>query len=161
MLVACYNAYCTNLQVASVRKNFATIDLDTGEIVDGVPVYIPQKHKVGFKMWLAISNEAWQVILDKKFDGNTIRVWMALLMNCTWHNKIEASQREMADQIGMDSANFSRYLNKLVDAGLVVKTNEDGRRQKLAISIYHVWKGKASEHKDAVNQDFKSRMQAA
>ena len=144
-----------------MRGNFATIDLDTGEIVTGLSVYKPKQHKVGFQMWLAVSNEAWQVLLDRKFDGNTLRVWMALLMNCDWHNKIEASQREMADQIGMDSANFSRYLNKLVDAGLVVKTNEDGRRQKLAISIYHAWKGKAVEHKAAVDEDMKrARKQA-
>ena len=144
-----------------MRRNFATIDLDTGEIVEGVAVYTPRQHKVGFQMWLAISNEAWQVLLDRKFDGNTLRVWMALLMNCDWHNKIEASQREIADQIGMDSANFSRYLNKLVDAGLVVKTNEDGRRQKLAISIYHVWKGKAVEHKAAVDGDMKQARKRA
>jgi predicted transcriptional regulator len=144
-----------------MRRNFATIDLDTGEIVEGVPVYTPRQHKVGFQMWLAVSNEAWQVLLARKFDGNTLRVWMALLMNCDWHNKIEASQREMADQIGMDSANFSRYLNKLVDAGLVVKTNEDGRRQKLAISIYHVWKGKAVEHKAAVDEDMKQARKRA
>jgi predicted transcriptional regulator len=144
-----------------MRRNFATIDLDTGEIVEGVPVYTPRQHKVGFQMWLAVSNEAWQVLLARKFDGNTLRVWMALLMNCDWHNAIKVSQREMADQIGMDSANFSRYLNKLVDAGLVVKTNEDGRRQKLAISIYHVWKGKAVEHKAAVDEDMKQARKRA
>jgi predicted transcriptional regulator len=138
-----------------MRRNFATIDLDTGEIVEGVSVYSPKQHKVGFQMWLAVSSEAWQVLLDRKFDGNTLRVWMALLMNCEWHNAIKVSQREMADQIGMDAANFSRYLNKLVDAGLVVKTNVDGRRQTLAISIYHVWKGKAAAHKAAVNEDMK------
>ena len=144
-----------------MRRNFATIDLDTGEIVEGVPVYTPRQHKVGFQMWLAVSNEAWQVLLARKFDGNTLRVWMALLMNCDWHNKVTASQREMADQISMDAANFSRYLNKLVDAGLVVKTNEDGRRQKLAISIYHVWKGKAVEHKAAVDEDMKQARKRA
>lgn len=134
-----------------MRRNLATIDLDTGEFVEGMPVWTPPKGKLRFKMWLAVNNEVWDRLIEDKFDGNTLRVWMALLMNCTWQNKIPVSQREMAEQIGMDSANFSRYVNRLADAGLVIKTNKEGRQQRLELSLHYVWKGKAKEHSKALS----------
>ena len=135
--------------------NLGVIDLDTGEVLEGKYAHVPPKHRLNFDMWVAVNNDAWKVLIERRFDGNTLRVWMALLMNCDWQNKVEASQREMAEQIGMDSANFNRYLNKLVEAGLVVKTCKEGRRQKLSISIDYVWRGKAKEHTKAVNDRFK------
>lgn len=140
-----------------MSSKFKITNMQTGEDMQGIHMYVLPKQKVAFKEFMFLNQEYLDELLDSGFDGNTIRVLLALLRRVDFGNKIPVTQSEIAERLGMDVSNFTRYVSKLVKAGIVIRDGKSGRNAYLSISTDLVWKGSPKSHKEAISKLKKSK----
>lgn len=147
------------------------VDMDTGEVVeisikssdpeareqqgtvlpnlalkggDSVNIAYPFK-------WVAIFLPAFKRIIQAGLTNREASVLYEMLQELQYSNRIDVSHKLIAESLGIDRANVSRAIKKLVEADILQKMpdpNDAGR------SIYKLnnivgWRGKSSDwHKD-------------
>jgi len=137
-----------------MQKRLKQMDAHTGEILeDGTLVYLPPKYKNAFqKGWIAMNQEnAYLSLIDANSSGSVWRVWGIILTNTGFENEVTATQKEMADRLGMAPSNFSSAMSELVKMGLVLKMQKKGRNMALMVNPKYGWKGKGKNHQAAVD----------
>lgn len=101
--------------------------------------------------WVAVFLPAFKRIIQAGLTNREANVLYEMLQELQYGNKIDVSHRIIAESLGIDRANVSRAIKKLVDAEILQKLpdpNDNGR------SIYKLnnivgWRGKSSDwHKD-------------
>lgn len=137
-----------------MQRRLKQMDARTGEILeDGTLVYLPPKYKNAFtKGWIAMNQEnAYLELIDANCSGAVWRVWGIILTNTGFQNEVTATQREMADRVGMAPSNFNNALSKLIDMGIVLKGPKRGRNAALYVNPKYGWKGKGRNHQAALD----------
>lgn len=94
---------------------------------------------------------AYLSLIDANSSGSVWRVWGIILTNTGFENEVTATQKEMADRLGMAPSNFSSALSELVKMGLVLKLQKKGRNMALMVNPKYGWKGKGKNHQAAVD----------
>ena len=79
----------------------ATIDLDTGEITNGIFIYCPKKQHSSFSKggFVVMSQERTEALADSDLDGTTLRVLLKLIGVLDMDNLIAINQSEIAIQM--------------------------------------------------------------
>lgn len=122
------------------------IDLDTGEIKDGVNVYVAKKHYYN-QNHLTMFQEALNTIAKSDIRGEDMKVFMFILAKAGMGNKVFFVFKEAAEELGMDSGNFSRSIRRLEKRNIIIKGEEKmGRTQSIRVNYGVAWKGKIKEH---------------
>lgn len=89
----------------------ATIDLDTGEIVE--PEYFTSK-------WSKLYNDADLKLAIKSFHSlNALKLWLLMVMTMQQQNKPTVSIEELAEWLGIHSKRIASTISDLKEAGLV------------------------------------------
>ena len=97
------------------RRKIASVDQDTGEVLDGVVVYCGVKQNPYSTGWVMNSQEALELLAtDKDLKGETYRVLLLLLSRLDFENWIQVTQNEISEKLEMKKLN--RHLQKYSNA---------------------------------------------
>ena len=126
------------------REKFGTINLETGEIVEGVPVYVKAKVK-WHEDWLMVMQEALGALAqDRTFTWEMWRVWSYMISKLGFENWIVVPQKEIAETLNMKKENVSRAIKNLLSKGMILKGPKVGRTNAYKLNSKYAWKGKVS-----------------
>ena len=123
------------------REEFGTINLKTGEIIEGVPVYVKAKVK-WHEDWLMVMQEALGALAqDRSFTWEMWRVWSYMISKLGFENWIIVPQKEIAESLDMQKTHVSRAVKSLLDKGMILKGPKVGRTNAYKLNSNYAWKG--------------------
>ena len=130
----------------SIRKRrLATVDLDTGEIMDDLLVAAPKKRHLQGDFVMAAQDGFLRLSRDPEITGQDYRVLMCYLGNLDFENFIQISQTWIANDLGIKKERVSESTKKLVEKGILIKGLKVGRHQTYRLNPFYGWKGKADK----------------
>lgn len=140
------------------NKTVEVLDLETGEVKTTDLDEIEPKRRNGFtRGWTAMSLTASKQLASSDLGLSEYRVFHLMIAHMDYENWVRISQTELAEELGMGRANFSRSLNRLVREGFIVKGPKQGRSPTYRISPECAWRGAADKHKGVLSRDKKVR----
>lgn len=100
------------------QRRLGTIDLDTGEIIDGLNVNIAGRKNAfqllyGWNFCLMAQNGMMKIAEDKDLTGETLRVFLYAVSKLDFENFLRLRQDDIAQGLGMQKANVSRAMKLL------------------------------------------------
>ena len=99
-------------------RRLGTVDLDTGEVLDGVHVATFQPRlKVKEKYMLLFQKALQDLATDRQLRGESLRVLLALLGRLDFENYLNISQRELADELRVRQPSIARAMRQLRERG--------------------------------------------
>jgi DNA-binding transcriptional ArsR family regulator len=135
--------------VSMKRKRIASVDQDTGEVLDGVIVYCGVKHNPYAKGWVMNSQDALELLAkDKDLTGETLRVLMFLMARLDFENWIQITVTEIGKELELKQPNVSRAILLLEEKGIILRGPKVGRSYAFRLNPYFGWKGKVKNLDD-------------
>lgn len=127
----------------SRQKRLSSLDLDTGEILDGVIVYCGLKRNPYAGGWVMNSQEALEILAtDRDLKGETYRVLLFLLSRLDFENWIQVPQTEIAERLEMHKQDVNKAVKLLESKGIILRGPKVGRSHAFRLNPYYGWKGK-------------------
>lgn len=124
-----------------MKQNLAMIDLNTGEILPGVPVYRPAKTKL--RGWFMVWEQGLKRLAqDEDLTGETLRVLMYCLSELDYENYLKVTQKDIVEALEMKRQNVSRAIKMLVDKQILIQGPKSGRSNTYRLNEFYGWKGK-------------------
>lgn len=136
-------------------KPLETVDPETGEVLKGAFVFIPEKHRSPFgRDWFAVAQDAMTFLArNRKILGEEgFAVFCAMAGRLDFENFILIAQSDMARDLGMKPSNFSRAVKRLEELGIITRGPKSGRSPTFRLNPHVGWKGKAKEHFGALQK---------
>ena len=138
--------------VGKRKRNLATIDRDTGEIIEGV--FATSKTK--FNPWsegflMTARYGAKFLALDKEITGVAHRVLRVLESELRYENWLQVSLTNIANNLGISHAQVSRAIKVLVEKGIILKGKKVGRNYQYRFNPEYCWCGDTRKQPDALN----------
>ena len=137
------------------RMDLATVDLNTGDVKDGVFVYCPKKQhslfsREGFVMMSQLRSD---MLANSDLGLVDFRVLMKLIAILDMDNLIAINQTELANEMGLQRPNFSRSIKKLLSEEIIIEGAKLGQHKSYRLNAYYGWKGSTENHADALELD--------
>jgi len=127
------------------QKRLGTINLETGEIEEGVSVVVGRRIRWRENYFMTFQDKLEEMSQDAELAGYPLRVMMALMARLGWDNWLHVNQTEMAKRLEMDRANVSRAIKLLTDKGLIIKGPKMGRSHAYKLNSNYGFKGKLED----------------
>jgi hypothetical protein len=130
-------------QQRKAQRRLGTVDVDTGELVEGVTVFVGQRapHSYGDR-WMQMSQDALTVIArDQDLTLVDHRVFASLNARLDFENWLAVSQASVARELDLDPAQVSRSLSKLRRKRILLDGPKIGRSRTLRLNPQFGWKG--------------------
>lgn len=127
-----------------MRRNLGTIDLDTGEILDGVPVYVQAKIKWREGWFMGIQDAFIALAKDKEITGVTYRVLNYMFGKLGFENYICIQQKEICEVLDLKKQHVSSAIKLLLEKGIVLPGPKLGRSASYRLNPSYGWKGKVT-----------------
>lgn len=131
---------------------FRTIDMETGELIEGVPVYIASKVKLREGWFMGFQEAFVALAKDREITMDSRRVLDYLMGNLGFENYVALPQRQIAEDLAMQKANVSRAIKLLVDKGILIEGPKLGRTHTYRLSNLFGWKGSVKNLSKVRNQ---------
>jgi biotin operon repressor len=132
------------------QRKLAQIDGTTGEVMDGIVAFIPNKTRNGFGAgWVALGMNAAECLARTDMAGSDYRLLFLLLSRLDFENYIGMNQSELGRQLGMHKVTVSRSLKRLVDEGIVLVRDESPKGYRM--NPHFAWRGSARQHLKALD----------
>ena len=125
------------------------VNSDTGEVLDGVLVWMPKKRISPFERHFTMNQDALK-ILANKLNYEQFRVLMMLLADLDYENYIQITQQDIASSLDMQKSNVSRAVKGLIELQIVLEGPKVGRSKTYRLNEQFGWKGSVSNHKRAL-----------
>ncbi len=137
------------------RMDLATLDLNTGDVKDGVFVYCPKKQhslfsREGFVMMSQLRSD---MLANSDLGLVDFRVLMKLIAILDMDNLIAINQTELANEMKLKRPNFSRSIKKLLSEEIIIEGAKLGQHRSYRLNAYYGWKGSTENHADALEKD--------
>lgn len=130
-------------------RRLATIDLDTGEQLDGTVLGWMPRPKIKEDFFMGFTEGFRALAKDKRIQGKPLTVLMALFARLDFENYLHVSQQDLAKELGMRQPNVSRALNTLLEAGVLKRGPKSGRIYTYQLNSGYAWKGSAKNLDEA------------
>jgi biotin operon repressor len=131
-------------------RQVGSIDLLTGELIEGFPVWVGVKSSPYGNRWFMTNQDALQAIAkDKDLTTEPYRVLMILLGRLDFENWIHVSQTEIAEILNMKRQQVSRAIILLEKKGILLRSPKIGRSYGYRLNPYYGWKGKSNKLQNA------------
>ena len=125
------------------KSNFRTIDMATGELIEGIPVYVAPKVHLEEGWFMGFQEAFLELAKDKDMTGEVTRVLLYLFANLGFENYIVLPQRQIAEALKMRKENVSRAIKTLTAKGIIIEGPKLGRTKAYRLNNKYGWKGKA------------------
>jgi hypothetical protein len=137
------------------KMDLATVDLNTGDVKDGVFVYCPKKQYSLFsgEGFVMMSQLRSDMLANSDLDGTTFRVLFKLISILDMDNLIAINQSELAGEMGLQKQHFSRAIKKLLDEGILIEGAKLGQHKSYRLNAHYGWKGSTENHNTALESD--------
>jgi hypothetical protein len=117
------------------RRNLGTVDLDTGELLKGVPVYFNATVRWREDWFMAIQDAFEALAKDKEISGRPRRVLDFMMSKLSWENWIHVEQKQIAEELELDRSDVSRSIKLLVQKGIILQATLPGNKQMSAYKL--------------------------
>lgn len=145
-----------------MRRRIEQVDADTGEVIEGACLVLVPKQKMplGYTRWFAMNQDVLEVLTQfKRVDD--YRVLFALLKRLDFENYINTSQAEIAKELDMHRQHVNRAIKNLIAAEAIIEGPKVGINRTYRLNVNFGWKGSVTNHKKAVAEQMKDRMEKA
>ena len=132
-----------------MKRRLGTIDLDTGEVVEGVPVWVGAKPRIHERWFMAFQDAFEALAIDSELKWEHLRVLIYLLGRLDFDNFIQVPQRQIADSLNMRKQNVSRAIAVLANKSIVLRGPKIARSSSFRLNPHYGWKGKVKNLRDA------------
>jgi predicted transcriptional regulator len=121
------------------------INCTTGEVMEGVNVFIPRRPKLREDFMLLDLRAIEKLGMDKDITINDFRVLTVLFGRLEYENWLYITQQEIADQLGLQRPNVTKCLKKLIDKGIILKGSKLGKVNGYRLNAYYGWRGRITK----------------
>ena len=136
-------------------RDLIVTDRNTGEVLDRLPVYCPQKAHSLFSNegFVNVAQLAAAKSLAKlKLEGIPHRVLWQIISELGMNNYVILNQSESAREMGIDRSSFNRALKQLIAENIIL---EEFKKEQSKTKIYRLnpnygWKGNTKDHIEAL-----------
>ena len=132
-----------------MKKRLGMVDLDTGELVEGVPVWVGGKPKIHSGWFMAFQDSLVALAADPDLKGRHLRVLVYLLGHLDFDNFIQVPQTQIADALGMRKEHVSRSIKLLADKQILFRGPKLARSNSFRLNPNYGWKGKVADFREA------------
>ena len=141
-------------------RNLGSIDLDTGEILDGTNTYCPKKHKSIFSNegYISMSQAAAEMIANSNLSGVTLRVLWMLIAKLDMENYLYINQSEIAEKMGLNKPHISRAIKDLIKEGIILEGLRVGKYKTYRLDPHYGWKGSTKNHVVALEDHVRKKI---
>ena len=148
-----------NIEILAYDKN-------TGEVLEGVPVFCGVKRNPYATGWVMNSQEALEIIAkDKEITGRIHRILWFLVARLDFENWIQISQKEICEELNMRKEDVSSGVKVLETKRILIRGPKVGRSYSFRINPNFGWKGDVKNlddyRKKQEDQYFKKKRQEA
>ena len=144
----------SSYMLCNVRRKIASIDQNTGEILEGVVVYCGVKKNPYSTGWIMNSQEALELLAtDEDLTKEAFRVLIFLMARLDFENWIQITQKEIAEKLNIHKQNVSRAISLLESKGILLRGPKVGRSYAFRLNPYFGWKGKVKNLNDYRNKE--------
>jgi hypothetical protein len=135
--------------------DLATVDLNTGDVKDGVFIYCPKKQHSSFSRggFMVLSQERSDMLANSDLEKTDFRVLLKLIGILDMDNLIAINQSEIAANMGLQKQHFSRSIKKLLAEGILIEGAKLGQHKSYRLNSYYGWKGSTENHNAALEID--------
>lgn len=135
------------------QVNAGLTDLTTGEILEGVPLLVVQRHRNAFSEgWVAMSQRAFEIISKEIKSLEQFRVLSLAISRLDFNNYLTINQSEIANELGMAQPSVNRAIKALVEKEILLEGQRTGRVRAYKLNPSYGWKGKAQSHIVALSE---------
>jgi hypothetical protein len=136
------------------RRCLGTVDLDTGELLNGVPVWIGRRPVSPYgSRWMQVNQDALaDIAADPDLGLQAWRVFAYLNSRLEFENLIQVPQTEIANALRMKPAAVSRAIRLLSDKKIILRGPKTGRSNSFRLNPHFGWKGTIVELKPAIER---------
>jgi hypothetical protein len=133
----------------------ATIDLDTGEITNGIFIYCPKKQHSSFSRggFMVLSQERSEMLANSDLGLVDFKVLHKLIGILDMDNLIAINQSEIAASMGLQKQNLGRAIKKLLAEQILIEGAKLGQHKSYRLNAYYGWKGSTENHNAALEAD--------
>jgi hypothetical protein len=134
------------------ERRIGTVDLNTGELLDGISIWFGRKLASPYgRDWMQVNQNALvEIAADREIGGEALRVFLYLSGRLDFENLIVVPQVEVAKALNMRPQAVSRALKLLVGKGIIVRALQTGRAvTALRLNPHYGWKGKVKNLRQA------------
>lgn len=132
-----------------MQKYVEQVDRNTGEVMQGCMVWIPQRPKLTERWFMAFQDSFIEIAKDPDMTGETLRVLMYLYGLLDFENYIQQSQKEIAEGLRMRKEHVSRAMKLLTSKQIVLEGPKVGRSKCFRLNPDYGWKGKVKSLQEA------------
>jgi len=124
------------------KRNLATIDLDTGEVIQGVFANSKTKFNPWGEGYIMTARYGSKFLArDKSITGVAQRVLRELESQLDYENWVRLALVDIAKDLDLDRAQVSRAIKILVDKGLVIRGSKVGHFYTYRLNPEFCWRG--------------------
>ena len=132
-----------------MQKHIEQIDPETGEVLQGCMVWIPQRPKLTERWFMAFQDTFIEIAKDQEMTGETMKVLFYLFGKLDFENFIQQTQIEIAEGLGMQKQNVSRAMKLLTSKQIVLEGPKVGKSKCYRLNPNYGWKGKVKTLQEA------------
>lgn len=127
------------------KRRLATVDLDTGEIIEEILVAAPKKRHLGGQFVMAAQDALIRLAMDEDLTGQDFRVLLIYLGNLDFENYLQIHQTWIAESLKLPKQRVYESTKKLIDKGILIKGTKVGKHMTYRLNPFYGWKGKADK----------------
>lgn len=116
--------------------------MDTGEIVRGCMVFVPDRPRITERWFMAFQDAFEEIAKDDELKGESFRVLMYMFSKLDFENYIQLTQKDIAEALGMNKQHVSRAIRLLSSKKVVLEGPKVGRSKCYRLNANYGWKGK-------------------
>lgn len=128
-------------------RRLGTVDLDTGELIEGINVWCPTGKKNGFQLlygwrYCIMAQDAMTMIAaDKEITGATLKVFVYMAGRLDFENYIRIQQTEIAEALHMYKPDVSKAVKLLEGKNILLRGPKVGQSYSWRMNPNFGYKG--------------------
>jgi len=123
------------------KAEFRTVNMITGEIIEGIPVYVAPKVHWKEGWFMGFQDAFIALAKDREITLETRRVFDYLLGNLGFENYIAIPQTQIAKELKMQKSHVSEAIKTLITKGIILEGPKLGRTKTYRLNSHYGWKG--------------------
>jgi DNA-binding transcriptional ArsR family regulator len=133
------------------KRRIGSVDLNTGELLDGVNVWVGRKVASPYgRQWMQVNQDALaEIAADSDIGLQAWRVFAYLNSRLDFENLILVPQTEIAAALRMKQPAVSRAIKLLADKQIILRGPKVGGMSAYQLNPHYGWKGKVENLRQA------------
>jgi len=138
------------------HRKLIQIDQSTGEVVDGMTMFVPNRTRNGFgNDWFAMCMNAAMEFATSDLTVSDHKVLWAMLSHLEFENAIAINQSDIAKRLQIHRVTVCESLKKLSSLGIIIPSKDI--RCAYRLNPGYAWRGSGKNHRAALEGKLRLR----